>query len=94
MDPISPAQRPVLAVRRAIAAVAAAVRRFLRVTFQLISRDQLTDLSHQAERLGSASVESAAYVSFELQALDRRLSRLEEEISGLREALTADEPSR
>jgi hypothetical protein len=53
----------------------------------LVLHGQLRDLSRQTQRLGAASVESMTYVGGELQALDERLSRIEEELAALRAAL-------
>jgi fructose-1,6-bisphosphatase/inositol monophosphatase family enzyme len=51
---------------------------------QFAQRSQLEELGDQTRRLGSASVESATYVSGELRALDERLSRIEDELATLR----------
>ena len=53
----------------------------------LLLHGQLRDLNRQTQRLGAASVESMTYVGGELQALDERLSRIEEDLAALRAAL-------
>ena len=60
----------------------------------MLFRDQLRELDRQTERLGAASVESATYLGVELEALDRRLSRIEADVAGLREAVTSEQPRR
>ena len=85
MDSGSPANPPLLVPIR----VSAAVRRALGWIFQVFFHDQLSDLGRQAERLGSASVESLAYLGLELQALNRRLSRIEAEVASLRDAVAS-----
>ena len=64
------------------------VRRALGNAFQVVSRDPLRDLNHQAERLGSAADESAAHLGTDMRALDQRLSRIEDEVAALRKALS------
>jgi hypothetical protein len=66
---------------------------------QFTQRSQLEELGDQTRRLGSASVESATYVSGELRALDQRLSRIEAELADLRGLLErgiepAEQPAR
>ena len=51
----------------------------------LVVHDQLADIRNQTERLGSASVESITYVGGELNRLDERLTRIEEQLAALRE---------
>jgi hypothetical protein len=73
-------------------AILTALRRGLGRIFQAFFRDEIKDLNRQAERLGSASVESATYLGVELQALDRRLARIEDDVASLREL--ASQPPR
>jgi hypothetical protein len=65
----------------------AKLRRLLGNLIQFAQRSQLEELGDQTRRLGSASVESATYVSGELRAMEKRLSRIEEELAALRELL-------
>jgi hypothetical protein len=88
MDSGSPANPPPSAAIRA----SAAVRRALGRIFQVFFHDELGDLGRQAERLGSASVESSAYLGLELQALNQRLSRIEAEVASLRDAVASEQP--
>jgi hypothetical protein len=63
------------------------LRRLAGTFVQFAQRDQFLELSDQTRRLGAASVESSTYVNGELQALDERLSRIEEELAALRRVL-------
>src|SRR3954454_5841902 len=83
----TPVRRPALAARRAIAVLVSRVRKAFGGLLALVLHGQLRDLSRQTQRLGAASVESMTYVGGELQALDERLSRIEEELAALRAAL-------
>ena len=78
MEETTPTQRAVLAVRRLLATFVSRLRRTFGV-LTLFLHGQLRDLNRQTQRLGAASVESMTYVGGELQALDERLSRIEEE---------------
>lgn len=83
----TPAQRAGLAVRRMLATFISRLRRAFGGLLTLILHGQLRDLDRQTQRLGAASVESITYVGGELQALDERLARIEEELAAIREAL-------
>ena len=93
MDTSSPQNRSTLALRRAIAAIFAAVRRVLASIFQVVFNDRLRDISQKTDRLGSASVESVTYLGGEVRALEARLARIERELAGLRELLEGRERS-
>jgi hypothetical protein len=54
--------------------------------------EQLRSVRRQTERLGTASVESATYLGLELQALDRRLAKIEADVAGLRHLVEAERP--
>ena len=93
---MSPSNRISVAVKRAVAIVVALFRRAFGAVMHLVVHDQLADIRNQTERLGSASVESITYVGGELNRLDERLTRIEEELAALREAVErgpAAEPS-
>jgi hypothetical protein len=92
MEPSPNAQRPASALRRLPGAVLRAVRHALGRILQVLFHDQIRRLSGQVDRLGRASVESSTYLGFELQQLDRRLSRIEEDIARLRDAVVPDQP--
>jgi hypothetical protein len=83
----TPVRRVSLSLKRLLALLISSLRRVAGGLFQLVARDQLSDLSRQAQRLGSASVESATYLGNELRALDARLARIEEELAELRKAI-------
>jgi len=87
VDTSSPQNRSTLALRRAIAAIFAAVRRVLASIFQVVFNDRLRDISQKTDRLGSASVESVTYLGSEVRALDARLAKIERELAALRELL-------
>lgn len=87
MDNLSFQERFILAAKRLLAVLGARIRRVLGSGFQIVMHDQLGDLSRQTRRLGSASVESVSYMGRELRALDERLTRIEEDLSALRELL-------
>jgi hypothetical protein len=76
-----------MAVRRLLATLVSRLRRAFGGLFTLILHGQLRDLNRQTQRLGAASVESITYVGGELQALEERLSRIEEELAAIRAAL-------
>jgi hypothetical protein len=83
----TPVRRAVLAVTRLAAILVSRLRKAFGGLLALVLHGQLRDLSRQTQRLGAASVESMTYVGGELQALDERLSRIEEELAALRAAL-------
>jgi uncharacterized coiled-coil DUF342 family protein len=87
MEETTPVRRAVLAVRRLLATVVSRLRRAFGGLLTLLLHGQLRDLNRQTQRLGAASVESITYVGGELQALDERLSRIEEELAAVRAAL-------
>lgn len=87
MEEKTPAQRAVLTMRRRLATFVSRLRRAFGGLLTLLLHGQLRDLSRQTQRLGAASVESITYVGGELQALDERLSRIEEELAAVRAAL-------
>jgi uncharacterized coiled-coil DUF342 family protein len=87
MEETTPTQRAVLAVRRLLATFVSRLRRAFGGVLTLLLHGQLRDLNRQTQRLGAASVESMTYVGGELQALDERLSRIEEELAAVRAAL-------
>jgi hypothetical protein len=87
MDTLSTEKRALFAIKRLLATLGARLRRALGSLFQIVTHDQLGDLSRQTQRLSSASVESVTYLGSELRALDRRLSRMEDEIAALRALL-------
>jgi hypothetical protein len=87
MEETTTAQRAILAVRRLLATFVSRLRRTFGGVLTLLLHGQLRDLNRQTQRLGAASVESITYVGGELQALDERLSRIEEELAALRAAL-------
>ena len=82
-------RRAGLTVRRALAIFVSRLRRAFGGLLTLVLHGQLRDLNRQTQRLGAASVESMTYVGGELQTLDERLSRIEEELAALRAALEA-----
>jgi predicted nucleic acid-binding Zn-ribbon protein len=94
-------QQIFLAVRQALARLLKPIRRLLGVLAQSIAqRDQLFELKEQTRRLGAASVESATYMTDELRgvekkvsAIDERLSRLEKELTELRQLLEGGQRS-
>src|SRR5918994_3648698 len=87
MEEKTPAQRAVLTMRRRLANLVSRLRRAFGGLLTLLLHGQLRDLSRQTQRLGAASVESITYVGGEIQALDERLSRIEEELAAIRAAL-------
>jgi hypothetical protein len=94
VEPVSPAKRAVLNLRRLLAILVSQVQRVLGVLLQIAQRDQLKELTDQTHRLSSASVESITHLGGELRALDERLSRIEQELAeqgrALRELRTQD----
>jgi hypothetical protein len=88
----TPTRRAVLAVRRTLATIVSRLRRAFGGLLALVMHGQLRDINRQTQRLGAASVESMTYVGGELQALDERLSRIEEELAALRAALEESRP--
>jgi hypothetical protein len=87
VDTSSPEKRAAMPLRRGLAAILGAVRRVLGSLFQIVFHDQLRDIKGQTQRLGSASVESATYLSSEVRALDQRLEVIERELAELRALL-------
>jgi hypothetical protein len=87
MEETTPLRRPVLAVRRLLAAFISGLRSAFGGLLSIVLHGQLRDLNRQTQRLGAASVESMTYVGGELQALDERLTRIEEELAAIRAAL-------
>jgi hypothetical protein len=83
----TPTRSAALTVRRLLATFVSRLRRAFGSILTLLLHGQLRDLNRQTQRLGAASVESMTYVGGELQALDERLSRIEEELAALRETL-------
>ncbi|MDX6617503.1 MAG: hypothetical protein QOD60_2594 [Solirubrobacterales bacterium] len=63
------------------------MRRALGLAYSAVQRDSLSTLRVETEQLGSAAVESTAYVGAELRAIDDRLTRLEDELVALRRLL-------
>jgi DNA-binding LacI/PurR family transcriptional regulator len=93
---MTPSNRISVAVKRTVAIVVALFRRAFGAVMHLVVHDQLADIRNQTERLGSASVESITYVGGELNRLDERLTRIEDELAALREAIergSSTEPS-
>jgi DNA-binding LacI/PurR family transcriptional regulator len=84
---MTPSNRISVAIKRTIAIVVALFRRAFGAAMHLVVHDQLADIRNQTERLGSASVESITYVGGELNRLDERLTRIEDELAALREAI-------
>jgi uncharacterized protein YicC (UPF0701 family) len=79
----------------AISTFFARLRRLIGNLIKFAQRDQLEELGDQTRRLGSATVESVAFVSGELRSVEERLSRIEEELASLRRLLEEreqDEP--
>lgn len=93
MDTGSPDKRPVLVLQRAAVTLLSWVRRVLGSVYQVVFRDQLSSISRQTERLGSASVESVTYLGGEVRALERRLAAIERELAALRALLERREGS-
>lgn len=83
----TPLRHVALAVRRLLATLVSRLRSAFGGLLAIVLHGQLRDLNRQTQRLGAASVESMTYVGGELQALDERLSRIEEELAALRAAL-------
>jgi hypothetical protein len=92
MEPSQNAQRPAFALRRLPGGVLRAVRHALGRVLQVLFYDQIRRLRGQVDRLGTATVESSTYLGLELQQLDRRLSRIEEDVARLRDAVAPDQP--
>jgi hypothetical protein len=98
-EPVTPAQRATLNVRRLLSILLARIRRVLGMLLQLAERDQLRMLTHETRRLSSASVESVTFLGGELKTLEERLAQLEEELAAIRKLLeereaASDEGSR
>lgn len=77
---------------RALLAVLNKLRRIVGALLQLVQRNEIVELGEQTRRLGSASVESATYVSGELQAVETRLASIEQELAALRKLLEERQP--
>jgi hypothetical protein len=90
----TPVRHAALTVRRQLATLVSRLRRAFGGLLTLLLHGQLRDINRQTQRLGAASVESMTYVGGELQALDERLSRIEEELAALRAALEGSGASR
>jgi predicted nuclease with TOPRIM domain len=84
---MTPSERISVSIKRGVAIVMTLLRRGFGALMHLVVHDQLADIRNQTERLGSASVESITYVGGELNRLDERLTRIEEELAALREAI-------
>ena len=84
---MTPSNRISVAIKRLVAIVVALFRRAFGAAMHLVVHDQLADIRNQTERLGSASVESITYVGGELNRLDERLTRIEDELAALRDAV-------
>jgi hypothetical protein len=92
-EPVTPAQRATLNLRRLLSILLARIRRVLGMLLQLAERDQLRVLTHETRRLSSASVESVTFLGGELKTLEERLTRLEEELAAIRKLLEDQEAS-
>jgi hypothetical protein len=90
MATLSPEKQDVSGLRRLGSLLAAQLRRLLGNLVGLVMGDRIGDLSRDTQRLTSASVESANYVGRELRAMDERLTRIERELSELRELMERD----
>ena len=86
-------KRATFAPRQLVASLLSRLRRVLGSLFQLVFHDQIGDLRRQAQRLGSASVESATYLAGEVRALDQRLEAIERELAALRKLLESERGS-
>jgi hypothetical protein len=84
---MNPSDRISVAAKRTFAILVALFRRAFGTLMHLVVHDQLADIRNQTERLGSASVESITYVGGELNRLDERLTRIEEQLAALREVV-------
>jgi hypothetical protein len=87
MDTIPIEKRIALAAKRLASILTSRLRLLFGKVVQLVLHDQLGDLSRQTQRLGSASVESVNYVGGELAAVSERLTKIENELAALREAI-------
>jgi hypothetical protein len=90
MNDVSPPNRA--RFRQLPAASLRVVRGVLGRVVQPLFQDQLRAVRRQTENLGTSSVESATYLGVELQALDRRLSKIEADVARLRELVEAERP--
>ncbi|MGZ5362547.1 MAG: hypothetical protein ACXWF3_13205 [Solirubrobacterales bacterium] len=77
---------------RWLLAVLDKLRRIVGALLQLAQRNEIVELGEQTRRLGSASIESATYVSGELQAVEARLASVEQELAALRKLLEERQP--
>lgn len=68
------------------------LRRVLGLGYSLLLRDSITRLRVETEQLGSAAVESTAYVGAELRRVEERLERLEDELAAVRELIEKQYP--
>src|SRR2546421_9470522 len=87
MEDKTPARRISLAAKRLTSRLISLMRKAFSRLLQLTLHDQIGELSRQTQRLGSASVESVAYLGDELRPLDERLSRIEEQLATLGQRL-------
>jgi hypothetical protein len=86
-EAMTPTRRFVLTVRRLLAILVSRMRRAFGGLAYIVLHDQLGELSRQTQRIGTASVESVTYVGGELEAMEKRLSQIEEELSAIRALL-------
>lgn len=93
MEATTPTRRAVLALKRTLAILTSRLRRAFGGFVTLVLHDQMGDLSRQTQRLGSASVESMTYVGGEIEALNERLSAIEEEMAAIRALLERSGPA-
>ena len=79
-------------MRTYVSAVFNWLRKGLGLAYSALQRDSLSTLRVETEQLGSAAVESSAYVGAELRAIDERLTRLEGELLATRRLLEQRQP--
>jgi hypothetical protein len=80
MDSVPPQIRALSFLKRALLHLLFRVRRTLGLLAQNLQRDELSELSHDARRLGSAASESISHVGAELREINERLSKLEHDV--------------
>ncbi len=78
---------PLTLLRTSVETVYYWLRRVLGLLYSILLRDSITRLRVETEQLGSAAVESTAYVGAELRRVEERLERLEDELAAVRELL-------